>query len=585
MFSPDAGWTIEQQLSAPVTGLVGTEHVLALIGDNELVHLYDSRAKKWLSAPSLPAPAAAPGAAIVGDRVYVLGDLMVSLPASALLAPPGSWRYGPPLPEPRAEAAVARQADRIVFAGGFDPEEVARAGAWMLSREGVAGADVWNPGDEPTWVGIDPLPSATARAGSTTMGGTIRMLGGGAGEPAISKTHWTHDGEGWTAHLSLPEDVGDPGVAALQDTLYAIAGDALQNALDGVSKWTPGQGAWDTLTAAYPVGGPLPNVVAFGNTLWAVAGFGLTSVYALGEGEWQAVFPLPSTPLLSTAVATPTHIAVIGGSLAGVPSNAVNLLDPTTGGWVTAPSLNTKRAAADAVVNNGELYVVGGRTPDVDDVVEIIALEALTCPVEPLSLQSLELEVKTHCVNVSNEAVVAAVAPGAPVHLQVSGTLLTGGGRQHDVLGLYADGDHTRLVTIEPGPGVTITSTGSALHLFIADTSCGDNTGALTVRVDGAEVIVDAVHCVETGDAGDFEPPLEGGSYGLSVEGSTTLGPDLHVRHARVVAGQSIAWGVTVSSGHTHAFRATATPLRALMFSLSSCEDEDGSLFAHLRRY
>ncbi|KAJ4750552.1 kelch repeat F-box protein [Rhynchospora pubera] len=74
--------------------------------------------------------------------------------------------------------------------------------------------------------------------------------------------------------------------------------------------------------------------------------------------------PLPTGFLSSACAAAGPFVFLLGGSLPGVPSNVVQILDLRLGGkWFLGPRLSIAREFAAVSYLNGRLYVMGGCSP------------------------------------------------------------------------------------------------------------------------------------------------------------------------------------------------------------------------------
>ncbi|XP_006658111.1 F-box/kelch-repeat protein SKIP6-like [Oryza brachyantha] len=86
----------------------------------------------------------------------------------------------------------------------------------------------------------------------------------------------------------------------------------------------------------------------------------------LPQPGWPPL-PLPPPPVpvsSSSSVAVEgNRMFLVGGSVSGVPSPSVQILDPRTRSWSVGPRLSSPREFAAAVALSGELFVAGGCVP------------------------------------------------------------------------------------------------------------------------------------------------------------------------------------------------------------------------------
>ncbi|KAJ0987393.1 hypothetical protein J5N97_005749 [Dioscorea zingiberensis] len=83
--------------------------------------------------------------------------------------------------------------------------------------------------------------------------------------------------------------------------------------------------------------------------------------------------PSPSLPVSGAATATLGHaLYLLGGSLNGIPSSAVQVFDATTRQWSLGPRMSTAREFAAAAALNGQIYAAGGCTPSAKTWAEVL---------------------------------------------------------------------------------------------------------------------------------------------------------------------------------------------------------------------
>jgi hypothetical protein len=138
------------------------------------VRVYDPASQKWRDGPPLPAGLSYGALASDGQRLYYMGGIKDSdkdwrgeQSVYVLDSPDGSWREGPPLPEPRYSGAAVWDGHRLVFGGGTRGRTPRKATSaiWALTSGG------WQP--------IRNLPSPREKLAAASDGnGTVWFAGG-----------------------------------------------------------------------------------------------------------------------------------------------------------------------------------------------------------------------------------------------------------------------------------------------------------------------------------------------------------------------------------------------------------------------
>lgn len=256
-------------LAGEVVLLGGFEN-LALVDD--VVH-YDPSTGLFREGTPLPRPLHHVNAAVVDDRVWVLGalegfafsatsDVWVFEPTSATWEPKTRMENG----RQRGSAGVAVVEGDVYLVGGF------RAGA-------VDDCDVYRVAED-RWERLMDLPGARDHGGAQAVGGMIYAVGGRRGGIAsIEHDLWRLDpknpGQGWIALSPMPTARGGFALGVVQNQLIVVGGEG--NAADpsGVfaqaELYDPALDRWFGLPAM-----PAPRhgmqAVAIGDTLFVPGG-------------------------------------------------------------------------------------------------------------------------------------------------------------------------------------------------------------------------------------------------------------------------------------------------------------------------
>ncbi len=172
----------------------------------------------WRALPPLPAPRAAGGAAIVGDRLYVLAGVrtpgQLARVGYALDLDTLRWRLVAGPPTRREHLGVAALGRRIyVLAGrtaGFDTN--LRTAEVLDTRTG-------------RWSTLAPLPTAHGGCSAATVAGRVVLVGGeatGGTIPAVEA--YDPSVRRWSSLPPLEQPRHGLGVAAHDGVLYALLG-------------------------------------------------------------------------------------------------------------------------------------------------------------------------------------------------------------------------------------------------------------------------------------------------------------------------------------------------------------------------
>jgi non-specific serine/threonine protein kinase len=423
---PIASPSFRRQYSA-ATAVGGKVLVAGGIGvkaSSTTTKIYDPRARSWSTGPGLPA-ALHHAAAVTwrGDAVviggFVPGDELTSGQSANVYAlRGGSWEKLPSLNHPRAAAAAAVVGDKIVVVGGqadgklvpqtevFDgkrwtdvaemptPREhlgaasdgryvYAAGGRGLSADKNSTALERYDPADD-RWTKLKGLPQAAGGVGVAYAGGRIVVIGG-EGTTAVSGAVQAYDiqHERWSSLPALPTARHGVATAAVGQSVYAIGG-ATQVGHIGSTKEadvldlsgkpsTPQAGA----NVAWRQLAPIPSKRQYAAStevegrIWLFGGIDAnesgttdTAAYDRAINTWTPGPPLPQ-PLHHTAAVTWRGDAVViggfvpGEELTSEQSNRVYVLRGDS--WKRLPSLNHPRAAAAAAVVGNKIVVVGGQ--------------------------------------------------------------------------------------------------------------------------------------------------------------------------------------------------------------------------------
>jgi len=198
---------------------------------------YEPSTDTWISLVALPVGSDHSAAAAVGSSVFVFGGTFEQPSARAyrIDVPPANaetaqlaamrWRPISPLPEPRSAAAAAVVGDRIYVVGGFDATRRELKTAYAYDPA----ADAWRP--------IADLPTPRQHLAVTDFHGQVCALGGyvGSGPPLTIAECYDPVADRWSTRAPLAKPASDFAAVSFQGGLWTV-GDDVQ-VFDGARWW------------------------------------------------------------------------------------------------------------------------------------------------------------------------------------------------------------------------------------------------------------------------------------------------------------------------------------------------------------
>jgi non-specific serine/threonine protein kinase len=173
------------------------------------------RGGKWVSLPSLNRPRAAGAAAVVGDRIVVVGGQSDGrLLATTEVFDGKRWRVGADIPTPREHMAAASDGRFLYAVGGrnLGPDKNSPA----LERYDPA-ADRWQK--------LPDMPTARGGLGAAVADGHLLAVGGETPTDALGAVE-SYDiaGKSWSTARAMRTPRHGIAVAAIGRSLYALGG-------------------------------------------------------------------------------------------------------------------------------------------------------------------------------------------------------------------------------------------------------------------------------------------------------------------------------------------------------------------------
>jgi N-acetylneuraminic acid mutarotase len=336
----------------------------------------------WVDAPALHHARGAAAAAVVGNKIVVVGGRTGATGATPAqdVAPTEvfdgtSWHDAASLPVPGDHLAAASDGKYVYVVGGRKLESAANTAAVQRFDP--------NTGH---WTMLPSVPRPVSDAGVAIVDGQLIVVGGESAGTVFSTVRtYNLASKTWSTILpSLAAPRHGLAVIAVGKTLYAIDGgsrpghDAPTSTVQTLAvspvPAQPGE-AWQlgaqTRYATLEVGAAVDK----GGRIWVAGGLTgpdsattKTEFYDPTVGVWGPGPDLPVALHHLMMVSYQNTVWVIGGlevqgsEASGIASARVMRLNQAEDAWVAAPPLHHARGAAAAAVAGNKIVVVGGRT-------------------------------------------------------------------------------------------------------------------------------------------------------------------------------------------------------------------------------
>ena len=230
-----------------VAAVAAGGRVLAIGGEaGTALQVLDPASRTWTAGPPLPGVRFASAAAVVGARVHVVGGWNADNSASASLASQAvldldrqTWGTGPALATARNAAGAAVIDDRLYVVGGRSPgiraSDQRSLGSMEMLAPGAAG-----------WVAAPPLPTARAGLAVVALGGQLYALGGEATPGGVSDAVERFDPASgqWSVLPAMPLRSHGLGAVVVGGSIYVMGGftgpsDAVGTESAALYRYTP----------------------------------------------------------------------------------------------------------------------------------------------------------------------------------------------------------------------------------------------------------------------------------------------------------------------------------------------------------
>jgi non-specific serine/threonine protein kinase len=245
-------------------GLTG--HKVGSTSATNKVEVYDPAIDTWATGPDLPVPLHhAMAVSYRGEHVVIGGwsprgsDLTGATSDRVYVMTEDHWKELPPLRRPRAAGAAAVVGDRIVVVGG-------QAGDKLVTATEVFDGKRWRDGA--------PIPTPREHLAAASDGSAVYAVGGRvltADRNSDALERYDPDTDTWTRLPALPTPAGSLGAAIVGHTLVAIGGETSTKVLGAVQAFDLRKQTWSALP---PLHTPRHGLVAVGlaNTILTLTG-------------------------------------------------------------------------------------------------------------------------------------------------------------------------------------------------------------------------------------------------------------------------------------------------------------------------
>jgi len=274
------------------------------------------------------------------------------------------WAAADTMPTPRSTAAAAVIDDKLYVVGGTDRK--------LRQRPVYDVLEVYDPATG-SWTVKASMPTARWGPGAAAAGGKLYVFGGARSSAEFFDVLEIYDPatNSWSTGSSMPIKLFGPAVAVMNDKIYVAGGleftpSEERNDVATVMEFDPATGNWLTI-GTMPTGRGQGAAGAIDGTMYVVGGYlGGETVTGVLEstvsgGSWNSLASMPTARGEMEAGVIDGKLYVVGGLLAGGSDTAVlEVFDPATNSWQTATPMPTSRAEPTSGVINGLFYVIGG---------------------------------------------------------------------------------------------------------------------------------------------------------------------------------------------------------------------------------
>lgn len=278
----------------------------------------------------------------------------------------GIWSTRADMPTGRWELSTCVVDGKIYAIGGAGPV-----------HEALRTVELYDPATD-TWTTKSEMPTARQGLSTSVVNGKIYAIGGGAAGSASYTSVETFSTveeydpaiDTWTTKSKMPTARGFHSANVVDGRIYVIGGSHAsapdRNHVRTVEVYDP---ATDTWTQKGDM--PAPKAAGFSSVvdgkIYVIGGYGgarRVDKYDPSTDTWTMKSEMPTARHALSTSALDGKIYAIGGYVPGVggyPGVAiVEVYDPATDTWTTAPDMPTGRFGPRTSEVDGKIYVIGG---------------------------------------------------------------------------------------------------------------------------------------------------------------------------------------------------------------------------------
>jgi N-acetylneuraminic acid mutarotase len=247
----------------------------------------------------------------------------------------------------------------VIVPGGLGPDRT------------LGVVEAYRPADG-AWRTLPPLPEPLHHAGVAAADGRLFVSGGYRDLRFVPVTDlWAYDPDdrAWRRLADLPEPRAGHALVAVDGALYVVGGIGRRS--QAVWRYDIAAGRWTRPAADIPTVREHLAAVVLDGRIWAIGGrwpergnLGTVEVYDPATDRWTSAPPLPTPRSGLTAAVLDGRIHVVGGEAlsGGRTFEQHEVFDPRTGVWRSEAPLVPARHGLASAVADGRWYVIGGAT-------------------------------------------------------------------------------------------------------------------------------------------------------------------------------------------------------------------------------
>jgi len=350
------------------------------------VDVYNPATDTWTTAPDLPNGRRSPTAAVVEGKIYIIGGLWgpegtklttveeyapVVQPVTAVDMEAGTWTQKADMPTGRAIAGSAVVDGKIYVVGGAHIP-------WGFT----AVVEEYNP-ETDTWTRRADMPTARQGVVAAAVDGIIYAIGGWDGSrDAPTVEAYDPATDTWTKKADMPTARNVSAIAVVDEIIYVIGGifgeveDYQTQTEEDVAVLSTVE-AYDPATDTWTTKAEMPTARGYYHDLSGdFSCVPTVEVYDPATDTWTQASDMPWARHGHTASVVDGKVYIIGGldlsyfklleegkiELDKILElfSTVDVYNPATDTWTTAPALPNGRTGPTAAVVEGKIYIIGG---------------------------------------------------------------------------------------------------------------------------------------------------------------------------------------------------------------------------------